>query len=351
MSYYDGSFFPLDKDHRMLLDERERSFGRSSFWLNKSTKRAYKSKGNKFLFLRRKEREIDEILRVGFGKNLLLTDYYNKFYREKGLHFDVKRGIIYLTNTAINPKNKIFEHVGYIKDLNSTKGLDLMDCDIILFDEYIAEKRSDYKGGDAGIHEPEIFLHLVHTVFRKLPNRWSILLGNPPIGCVTDPYKEWFKIPYGAKKWADKARGIYYRAERGAGDRGSVADILSSANETFYKTAVLNERKTAVPDYCIEEKPARARYLCAIVFQTAFLTIWHDIVNGLMYVSDRLKIDRQRPIYTAFNEDMTIDASFMVCSKNMQLKAIKNTYYQNMIRYSDQNVAEKFQMVLSLLRG
>ena len=214
MKFYDGSFFPLDKDHRMLLDERERSFGRSSFWLNKSTKRAYKSKGNKFLFLRRKEREIDEILRVGFGKNLLLTDYYNKFYREKGLHFDVKRGIIYLTNTAINPKNKIFEHVGYIKDLNSTKGLDLMDCDLILFDEYIAEKRSDYKGGDAGIHEPEIFLNLVHTVFRKLPNRWSILLGNPPIGCVTDPYKEWFKIPYGAKKWADKARGIYYRAER-----------------------------------------------------------------------------------------------------------------------------------------
>ena len=101
----------------------------------------------------------------------------------------------------------------------------------------------------------------------------------------------------------------------------------------------------------IEEKPARARYLCAIVFQAAFLTIWHDITNGLMYVSDRFKIDRQRPIYTAFNEDMTIDASFMVCSKNMQLKAIKNTYYQNMIRYSDQNVAEKFQMVLTLLRG
>ena len=167
MNYYDGSFFPLDKDHRMLLDERERSFGRSSFWLNKATKRAYKSKDNKFLFLRRKEREIDEILRVGFGKNLLLTDYYNKFYREKGLHFDVKRGIIYLKNAAINPKNKISEHVGYIKDLNSTKGLDLMDCDLILFDEYIAEKRSDYKGGDAGIHEPEIFLHLVHTVFRN----------------------------------------------------------------------------------------------------------------------------------------------------------------------------------------
>ena len=38
--YYDGSFFALNDTNKILIDVRGRSFGRTSYWLNKAIKRA-----------------------------------------------------------------------------------------------------------------------------------------------------------------------------------------------------------------------------------------------------------------------------------------------------------------------
>ena len=344
-NFYDGSFFPLTPEWSTLIDVSGRSFGRTSFWINKALKRAHKDARKRFIYLRRSQTEMDEVLAAGFGKNMLLTDYYGKYYKDKGLKIETAGGKIFLAKDG----NKTL--AGYTRTLNSVKGIDLDDVDLIIFDEFIAVMRNQYKGGAAGTREPELLDRFIHTVFRRRKNCHVIMLGNQDaLDTPTNPYNEYFKIPFKAKKYTRKDIGLMYRHWDGAGDVRSTADAFSSANDKVYAKSVQGGASDIVNENFIESKTDQSVYMCAVLYQSKPLTLWIDTLTGIIYVHDNYNLDKHKPFYTAFNDDMTVDSCMLVASQFPQLKSIRIKYYANQIRYNNQYTASKLLDIIQLIK-
>lgn len=344
--YYDGSFVSLeDPSWSNLIDVRPRSYGRTSFWVNKGIKRAEKNPKKRFIYFRRSERELDEVVSDGFGKNILLTDYYGNWYKKKGYTIEVSSYKVYLV------KNDVRKLVGYLKAFNTIKGVDLNDVDFIIFDEFIALLRSQYKGGSAGAFEPNLFNVFIHTVFRRRKGCHVVMLGNQDAtDSTTNPYNEYYKIPYKAQKFRRDDIGLIYRRGAGADDDESTASKLSKANARDFANAVSGEALDRIDSLFIAQKTPNAEYMCAIKYQTTFLTLWLDVKTGIIYVSDKYKVDNLKPFYVAFSADMTVNTSLLIASQYPQLKAIKAKFYTNQIRYNNGNTADKMFDVIDVIK-
>lgn len=341
--YYDGSYFPLIPGNKTLIDVRKRSKGRTSWWINKAVKRALKDPKKRFLFIRRSQANVEEVVAMGFGKNMLLTDYYGKWYRDRGYSFVVSAGRIYVHEEHDKGKRDI--QVGYIRSLNNPKGLDADDVDLIIFDEFIATSRLDYKGGAMGTNEPRVyFKKLVHTIFRRRKECWTVLLGNDDT--PTNPYNEYFKIPYGVKRYRDD-KGLVYIYDPTPSETESAAAVMSSYDDADNEVAGTG---TAVPEYAILDKPPQAVMLFTIKHQTTYLTVWYDEGGGLMYVHDNYALDRSKPVYCAFNDDMTVDTNLLNCSLYPQVKLLKDCVARNLVRYNSQRTAQKILECVSLIK-
>lgn len=349
MKYYDGSYFELNEKNRFLVDIRKRSKGRTSFWVNKATRRALTNPEiHKFIYLRRQDSEMLEVINSGFASNLMRTEYYAKFYKKNNYSFSTESNKIFIVKHDQEGKEIEKIHVGYLRTLNKVKGLDLLDVDLIIFDEFVALKRSDYKGGMSGINEPMILNKMIHTVFRNKPNRWLVMLGNDDT--PTNPYNEYFHIPYGVKSFTDKKRGLVYRYDPSEGETESVAAIFSSFDDKTYKSEVGGGITSAVPEYLIEQKPQQAEYLMAIKYANTFITFWSDIRNGVIFAHDNYKVDRSKPVYSAFFEDMSVDSSMLIGALYPQIKGLKLQYFANQIRYNNQSTAQKMLDIINIIR-
>lgn len=343
--YYDGSFFEFIAENNILIDIRERSFGRTSWWINKAIRRAERCPQHRFIYFRRTVTELDEVITNGFCKNLLMTSYYGNWYKKRGYNVEVSNYKIYLTKD----KNKTL--VGYMKSFNGTKGVELNDVDLIIFDEFIALLRSQYKGGYAGAHEPKLFEIFMHTVFRRRNMCWAVLLGNQDTqDSPTNPYNEHYRIPYKAKKYKRADIGLIYRQGLGAGDTGGTAAQISRADAKFYAQSVCGEINDGIDALFIETKSPNAQYICAIKYQSTFLTLWFDDQTGIIYTHDNYKVDKHKPFYTAFADDMSVCTNLLIASQFPQLKTIKQKFYLNMLRYNNGACANKMFDIIDIIK-
>lgn len=344
--FYDGSFFDLENpDHRILISDAPRSFGRTSYWLNRLFKRAEKNPLKRFIYLRRGDKELEAATAKGFAKNLKFNDYYGTYYRRKGYTIRTEANNIYLQSD----KDKIL--VGYLGSLNSIKGVDAMDVDTILFDEYVAVLRRSYKGGNNGVFEPPMLYAFMNTIFRRRKNANLILLGNQDAAdSPTNPYTEYFEIPFKATKYRDTKVGLYYRKEQGQGDTGSYMSIISRINNDVYNRDVKGEAIATVDKLFITDKTPAAQYIAAVKYQSVFITLWIDINTGIMYCHDNYKVDKNKPFYTAFRDNMSIDATLLIAAQYPQLKAIKQKYFTNQIRYNNTSTASRVQNIIQVIK-
>lgn len=344
--FYDGSFFDLENPaHKILMSDAPRSCGRTSYWLNRLIKRAEKSPLKRFLYLRRGDKELAHVLSNGFAKNLKLNDYYGNYYKKKGYSIKTENDKIYL----VSSDKKI--HVGYLGTLNSIKGVDALDVDTILFDEYIAVLRRSYKGGNNGVFEPPMLKSFMFTTFRLRKNANLILLGNQDTAdSPTNPYAEYFKIPFGIDKYKDTKIGLYYRKEQGTGDTESYMYIVSQANDDVFNRDILGKPFSGFDDLFIADKTPNSEYLAAVKYQSIFITIWIDAKTGLLYCHDNYKVDRNKPFYTAFRDNMSVDTSLLIAAQYPQLKAIKQKFFTNQIRYNSVATASRVQNIIQVIR-
>lgn len=344
--FYDGSFFDLENPaHKVLISDAPRSKGRTSYWLNRLIKRAEKNPLKRFIYLRRGDKELEAVTINGFAKNLKLNDYYGTYYRRKGYAIKTESNKIYLQSD----KDKIL--VGYLGSLNSIKGVDAMDVDTILFDEYIAVLRRSYKGGNNGVYEPSMLHAFMNTIFRLRTNANLILLGNQDTtDSPTNPYTEFYKIPFGAVKYKRNDIGLYYRKEQGHGDINSYMSVLNTADDSVYKRDVKGDGATTVDKLFITDKTQNSEYMAAIKYQSAFITLWIDTKTGLLYCHDNYKVDKNKPFYTAFRDNMSVDATLLIAAQYPQLKAIKQKFYTNQIRYNNISTAARVQNIINVIR-
>ena len=345
-TYYDGSFFDLENpEHRILISDAARSFGRTSYWVNRCTKRAEKNPLKRYIYLRRGDKELEAVIADGFAKNLKLNNYYGTYYNRKKYSIITDAKKIYLEN---NQKNRIL--VGYMASFNQIKGIDLLDVDTIIFDEYIATLRRSYKGGNNGVFEPKMLDSFINTVFRRRINANLIFLGNQDTAdSPTNPYAEYWHIPFGVSKYKRSDIGLYYRKEKGQGDTGSFANVIARANTDTYARDVLND-VTTIDSLFIAKKPHNADYIAAIKFQSVYITLWIDTKTGILFCHDDYKVDKNKPFYTAFRDNMSIDAALLIAAQYPQLKAIKQKYFTNQIRYNNAVTASRIATIIQVIR-
>ena len=351
--YYIGSAFTIgNKEYGTYLCLGQRGRGKTTYWVNEAGRRSIKeqidveenggSPHRKFVFVRREEEQLRKVLINGIFETCRKADKYKSFWKDWSDSY--KENKIWLTNKITNKKY----HVGYYYDLNNVKGVMVEDADVLIFDEIIEVNRAKYKGGCGGINEPSLLARLDETLFRKRDN-WFVLLGNDD--SPTDPYREDFGVPYGAKTFRNKERGIFYEF-----------DVSSATTEEKLKTSTGKRWKGTeysrysngeislgeIDNQLICDRPKHAKLIFQLKVSGNLLSVWQDENTAINYVVDGCKLNPQIPVYSVTKDDMSVNTLFVAFNSGfIQMQKIR--YGQGLYRFNSQKTASLFMIMLKLV--
>lgn len=324
----------------------QRGRGKTTFKLQETIARSLDNallgypKPNKFIFLRRS----DEQLALALQKGLLSAIKTIPEYRDKLMGFEYER---VWRDEFIIGNGKVELPIGYVSDLNNVKGLAVEDADNLIFDEFIEAQRCKYKGGAGGMGEPELLARLDETVFRRREN-WITLLGN--FDSPTNPYNEYFKIPYGVQRWSNKARGILYEVDYS--DDTKVDKEQTTTGKRWAGTAYSdysngNVALGSIDEDLLVDKPAHAQLMYNVKIGKDIITIWQDPNNFMTYVHDNYKMDQNKPIYIVMSQDMVVNGLFVNYNSDF-LRLMRLRYGRGCVRFNSQKTATLFNLMISL---
>lgn len=332
----------------------QRGRGKTTYWLHEATKRSIDNilfhngeKPDKFYFLRRSDKDWDKVRQKGLFQSLLTVPEYKdslKGYTAEKLW----NGRILLGKATGSGKDDIaWIDVGYYGDLNNVKGVSTEDANVLIFDEIVEKLRMKYKGGDGGIHEPELLASLDETLFRNKDN-WFILLGNDD--SPTNPYNEYFHVPFGCDSWSDKDIGFFYETDyskdmeeeklkHATGRRWSKSDYSKYSNGHL--------ALGSISDTLIADKPNYAEHVFNFMIAGVCMTAWYDEKNGVWYMHDNYKADKTKPIFAVTSGDMCINSLFVGYNTEVIVQ-FRFRYGQGRVRFNSQKTASLFSLMISL---
>lgn len=315
-----------------------RGRGKSTEWLSTAFARTVNT-GKKFLYIRRSDVEMELALKMGlFNLFKFNADLFNfiEDYRYQNHVVQIKHNYHWLD-------------ICYYMTLNNTNGVSVEDCDFYVFDEYVAKKRALYKGGEYGIHEPEIFLNLLETIFRRR-KFCGVMLGNNYT--VSNPYNEFFHVPFGCKEKKDKSRGIWYTFDYsddtvqhkqesiiGRLAKGSAYDKFSNEN------VAMNE----IDEKFIQDKSVHAKQLYNVFYMKNIITVWQDESTNIIYFTDKCRLNADLPILSVTTGDMSINTTFLKSCGQLLTNWFMQ-YSWGYTRFSSQNVGNMFLTICKLIQ-
>lgn len=325
-----------DDKYNLLLSESPRGIGKTTRHLHESTMHAIETE-NRFIYIRRSDREMELTLNIGLYDSVFSV--FNDDYKNY-LSYKIYKNNIYLIN---NDQKEI--QVGYAITLNNVKSIAIQNADNFIFDEYIASRRSAYKGGDAGINEPEMFCKLLETCFRGR-KFWGALLGNHDM--PSNPYHEYFKIPFGVKEFKDKSRGIFYKfwdkPEWMNNKTDSTIDIITKGT-AYHDYSFGDKSLTEIDSDLICNKPNQSTQIANIKIFGKLLTVWY--YDDIIYITDKCGLNENLPVMSVSTKDMTINTEFI--RYNSQFLIFMRAYYgKGRVRFNNQSTAELILVMLSL---
>lgn len=336
----------------------QRGRGKTTYWLHEATKRSVENilvhnslYNNKFYFLRRSEKDFDEVKKKGLFKSLLTVPEYKKDLHGYEIEKLWKGHILLGKRKDVNSdedEDIQWLDIGYYGDLNNVKGVSLEDADVLIFDEIVEKLRSKYKGGDGGVHEPELLASLDETLFRNKDN-WFILLGNED--SPTNPYNEYFKIPFGVEKWSDKEIGFLYETDYSADTEEY--KLQHATGRRWSKSAYSQYSNGhlalgSISDTLIQDKPNYAEHIFNFVISGVNITSWFDEKNGIWYFHDNYKLDKTKPIFAVTSSDMSINSLFVGYNMDIIMQ-FRYRYGQGRVRFNNQKTASLFSLMISLI--
>ena len=351
--YYDSCDFVVGNHEwhtYMCIGMRGR--GKTTYWLAKLYKRSVQNVKEwldgrvdrvtrRFIYLRRTEVALQQAITLGIFNSVFSCPAYSELSSLIESELSFKDNMIYATINGTNT------HIGYYMDLNKIRGIAIEDADTILFDEIVEQSRSLYKGGDGGIHEPDMLARLDDTLFRGREN-WHIYLGNDDT--ASNPYTENFGVPYGVDKWKNKDREFWYefdRTQAAVDHRHSTATGKRWQGTNYDKFACGERHMDSIDDDFICDKPKHATLLYNIKVAGAKLTIWQDKETSINYVCDNCEFDSHFPIISIMNADMQVNSLFMAYNP-VFLQWVKFQYGRSNFRYNNQKAYAMFSIILSL---
>lgn len=339
--YYKAPKFTIGNDkYYMYMCEGIRGRGKTTVWFSLACIHAIES-GNKFVLLRRSEKEMELALQAGLFNGCYKVPEY-KWFWDKYPKSKTHNGCIYLIDKDGNETL-----VGYYYTLNNVKGISLEDVDCMIFDEYIAQKRSQYKGGEQGLNEPSLFLRLLETLFR-LRKFWVILLGNRDT--PSNPYNETWKIPFGCPMLKDKSRGLWYEFDysQSAVEHKATTPIgIISAGTTYANYSMGDKSLDEVDESLIDTKPPHAVQCYNVKAFGKLITIWRDSKNAVLYLTTECKYNASVATICVTNSDMTINTDF-IRYNGVFLDVMKTYYGAGKMRFNNQQTAATFAVILNL---
>ncbi len=350
--HYQGSKWQVgNSTYVCYLCMGARSRGKTTYWINNVTQRALKyereegpNHRHKYIYLRRQEKQLQLAIREGLYN--FRANVYGELY--VGMTERCHNGEIKLIE-SVDGKNTVEHIVGRYYDLNTVKGISVEDCDVLIFDEYIELKRVDYKKGADNCTEPDLLARLLETLFRQR-TFWLIMLANSDT--FTNPYHEYFHIPFNVDKYRNKTNGIWYEHDvapnsvREKRAQTSIGKLFKGTNYDRY--ALGDTAATAINTEFIAEKPNHAKQVCNIRIMAQNLTVWIDDNTTIMYISNKYKFNNYYPIYSVTRADMTINTEFV--EYNVPFITNMRIYYsQGRVRFSDESVAELFYLMIKLI--
>lgn len=333
----------------------QRGRGKTTYWLYKAVERSVNNilfhnseRPDKFYFLRRSEKDLDEVKKKGLFKSLLTVPEYKPCLHGYE-HEKLWKGHILLGKKKDNEEDSDTDwiDVGYYGDLNNVKGVSLEDANVLIFDEIVEKLRSKYKGGDGGIHEPELLASLDETLFRNKDN-WFILLGNND--SPTNPYNEYFGIPYGLDKWSDRDIGFLYETDY---SKDTEDFKLQHSTGRRWSKSLYSQYSNghvalgSIDDGLICEKPNYAEHLMNFIISGTNVTVWYDDKYGIYYFHDNYKVDKTKPIYAVTSADMKVNTLFMGYNTDILMR-FRCIYAQGRVRFNSQKTAALFSLMISL---
>lgn len=339
--FYEKPKFKIGNPNYFLyMCEGQRGRGKSTWWLQQPLLHFFET-GNKFVYLRRKDTELQLAVEKGLFNCCRVPKENHSFWANYP-SVEISGGNIYLVDKE---KKKI--HVGYTLTLNNVKGISIEDADVLIFDEYVAAKRGEYKGGEHGVHEPELFLRLLETIFRRR-KFWAILLGNRDT--PSNPYNEYWHIPFGATLHKNKQYGIWYEydySEATAQSKEETTIGIISRGTTYSDYSMGVRALGELNDCLIADKPSHAIPRYNIRMFGKDISVWLDQTNAVLYLTDKVKYNPAMPTISVTNADMSINTDFIKYDIDF-LNIMRMFYGRGQMRFSSQEIASLFSTMLSL---
>lgn len=351
--YTKPSFTVGNKEYHTYMCLGQRGRGKTTYWLATLIKRICKDLidfqngkvdkiTKKFIYVRRKDEDLKSALEKGIFNAVLSCGAYDDVVDMVNYRIYYGKGEFYFTDTEGNN-----HYIGYYSDLNRIKGISVEDADTLLFDEIVEVKRSDYKGGNNGVNEPNMLARLDETLFRSREN-WHIYLGN--FDQPTNPYNENFKVPYNATRFTDKLRGFIYEVDISEATtenkhKSSTGQRWINTDYDKYSNGQISLQNISEEFIC--EKPKHSELIYNIRVAGTILTMWRDKNTGIVYIHDNCKMNRNFPIFSVLESDMSMNAQFVAFNYGF-VNYCKQMFGMGYLRYNNQKAYSLFSIIVGL---
>lgn len=310
----------------------------------------------------------------GCGKTYTALEYFVTRYQRKHMRFlYVRRTDEELKKLTTQKNGRLFNHVqaefpnnalwaesnelhiddqlcGYAQALSTATKLKsdaLVDCDTIIFDEYIKTSANQhYLPG-----EVTAFLELCETLARPGSRDWDIkciFLGNTVSS--TNPYFDFFRLQYPYKKdiWRKGEFLVEMVKPPALVEAKKATRFYQALAGTDYEAyAVENEFLTDRKQF-IDKKTKDAEYKFTMIYFDDLIGVWRDYRNGRYYLSD--DVDKQCGlVYACTTEDHQPNTLLLKGFKSsIYLKNLKAAYDMGCVYYENQRLANWFREIVRM---
>lgn len=245
------------------------------------------------------------------------------------------------------------EICGYAIQLSTaftTKSIPYPDVQMIIFDEFIAPKRSGYL-----TNEVTKFLELYETIARpgtEHPIVKVMFLGNAVT--QTNPYFEYFYLerPYeGEFKRFGNTKDILVQDVtvpelQEAKHQSRFGQLINNTEYASY--AIDNEWLEDNTDF-IKKKTKDCEYRMSIRYNGTWIGVWYDSLDWMYYIS--MDVDLQYPDkYSATTDDHKPNIMLIKTAKRMNsFKHLMDAYNNGAIRYESMKLKSWFREIMRML--